>query len=85
MLSKSDKNLKFEHDKIVSWNIILDDIIAIGNCIRELCELRDNILLCDFGSSDIDHIISTMCCKKFVQCLFCICYVSCSLYFFGAK
>ena len=53
VLSKSDKNSKFVHDKIVRRNIILDDIIVIGNCIRELCEVRDGILQCDFDSSDI--------------------------------
>ena len=51
VLSKSDKNSKFVHDKIVSRNIILDDIIVIGNCIR------DGILQCDFDSSDIDDMI----------------------------
>ena len=52
MLIKSDAKSKFVHDKIVSLNIILDDMIAIGNCIRELWEVRDGILQCDFGSSD---------------------------------
>ena len=83
VLSKSDKNSK--HDKIVSRNIILDDIIVIVNCIRELFEVRDGILQCDFDSSDIDDMINTMCCMPFVQCFFCICYVSCLLYFFSAK
>ena len=62
VLSKSDNNSKFVHDKIVSRNIILDEIIAIGNCIRELCEARDGILQCDFDSNDIDDMINTMCC-----------------------
>ena len=54
MLSKSDKNSKCVHDKIVSRNIIPGDMIAIGNCIRELCEVRDGILQCEFDSRDID-------------------------------
>ena len=62
VLSKSDKNSKFVHDKIVSRHIILDDIIVIGNCSRELCEVRDGILQCDFYFSDIDDMINTMCC-----------------------
>ena len=53
-------------------------MIAIGNCIREpeLCEVTDGILQCDFDASDIDDMISTMC---FVQCFFCVCYVSCTI------
>ena len=60
MLSESDKNSTFVRDKIVSRNIIPDDIIAIDNCIRDLCDVRDDILQCDFGSNDIDDMISTM-------------------------
>ena len=47
--------------KIVSRNIITGDMIAIGNCIRELYEVRDGILQYDFGFSDVDDMISTMC------------------------
>ena len=58
MLSKSDKNSKFVHDKIVSRNIILYDMLDMWNCIRELCEVRDGMR--DLGSSNINDMISSM-------------------------
>ena len=62
MLSKSDKKSKFVHDKIVSLNISSGGMIAIGNCIREMCEVRNVMLECDFYYSDIDDFSSTMRC-----------------------
>ena len=58
--------------------IFPDDTIAIRNC-RELCEVIDCILQCDFGSNNIDNIINTMCCNLFnVSSVFVMFHVRCT-------
>ena len=50
-------------DKIVNNDNICDDVKSIGNCVRELCCIRDGSHTCDMmNNSEVKFMIDVLCC-----------------------